>query len=104
MARIHLSPILPPQYKTQPGRPKNARKRAADEPHNPFKINRKGTTIKCGNCESFGHNARACKGPINPNRKICKKKKSQATTNDPTIIANTHTVIHSYCDKHLPLM
>ncbi|KAF7843506.1 Glycoside hydrolase, family 47 [Senna tora] len=69
--------ILPPHYKTAPGRPKKARKRAADEPQNPFRESRKGATMRCGNCGSIGHNARGCKGPVNPNRKIYKKKKKK---------------------------
>ncbi|KAF7838988.1 Glycoside hydrolase, family 47 [Senna tora] len=69
--------ILPPEYKTAPGRPKKARKRAEDEPQNPFTNTntRKGVTTKCGNCGNPGNNCRSCKGPANPNRKIYKKKK-----------------------------
>lgn len=77
--------ILPPHYKTAPGRPKKARKRAVDEPKNPFRESRKGATMKCGNCGSIGHNARGCKGPVNPNRKIYKKKKkNNKSTEEPS--------------------
>ncbi|KAF7827227.1 Glycoside hydrolase, family 47 [Senna tora] len=42
--------ILPPEYKTTPGKPKKARKRAEDEPQNPFTNanTRKGVTTKNG--------------------------------------------------------
>ncbi|KAF7820809.1 uncharacterized protein G2W53_026264 [Senna tora] len=78
--------ILPPEYKTASGRPKKARKRAEDEPQNPFtNINtRKGVTTKCKNCGKPGHNYRSCKGPANPNRKIYKKKKKSKSTGEPS--------------------
>ncbi|KAL6544076.1 hypothetical protein OROGR_010573 [Orobanche gracilis] len=65
--------ILPPNVKIAPGRPKKKRIREEGEPSNTYKISRKGTKIKCGNCKNEGHNAKTCKMPSNPNRKIYKR-------------------------------
>ena len=75
-------PCNPPIYKNAVGRPRKARKKAIDEPTNPYKITRVGQTIKCSNCGASGHNVRRCKGPLKPNRKIFKRKQFIAGTND----------------------
>ncbi|KAJ1417825.1 Transposase, MuDR, plant [Sesbania bispinosa] len=62
-------------YEITPGRPKKKRIREEGEPSNAHKINKKGTKIKCGNCNMEGHNAKTCKMPLNPNRKVYRKKK-----------------------------
>ncbi|KAJ1439028.1 Zinc finger, PMZ-type [Sesbania bispinosa] len=49
--------ILPPNVKITPGRPKKKRIREEGEPSNAHKISKKGTKIKCGNCNMEGHNA-----------------------------------------------
>ncbi|KAJ1421768.1 Transposase, MuDR, plant [Sesbania bispinosa] len=67
--------ILPPNVKIAPGRPKKKRFREEGEPSNAYKISKKGTKIKCGNCNMEGHNAKTCKMPLNPNRKVYRKKK-----------------------------
>ena len=53
------------------------RKREAGEPINAFRVSKKGTAMKCGNCLQWGHNQRTCKAPDNPNKKAYKKKKKR---------------------------
>ncbi|KAJ1406287.1 Zinc finger, PMZ-type [Sesbania bispinosa] len=67
--------ILPPNVKISPGRPKKKRIREEGEPSNAHKISTKGAKIKCGNCNMEAHNAKTCKMPLNPNRKVYRKKK-----------------------------
>ncbi|OIT06972.1 hypothetical protein A4A49_61507, partial [Nicotiana attenuata] len=64
-----VDPVLPPIYKTQPGRPKKLRKRGPDETspkepdlkkHNSLKASRKGKKKNCGTCGKTGHNSRRC--------------------------------------------
>ncbi|XP_052194908.1 uncharacterized protein LOC127802872 isoform X2 [Diospyros lotus] len=76
--KTNQNPLVAPKYNNGPGRPKKARKKAADEPINPYRVSRKGQSLKCGNCGAVGHNARGCKGVVNPNRKI--RKKNQKAT------------------------
>ena len=55
--------------------------REAREPINAFRVSKKGTAMKFGNCFQWGHNQRTCKAPNNPNKKAYKKKKKgQSTT------------------------
>jgi hypothetical protein len=42
--------ILPPVVRRAPGKPKISRRRAAEEPTNPYKLTRCGYVVKCGNC------------------------------------------------------
>ncbi|RVW19595.1 hypothetical protein CK203_116607 [Vitis vinifera] len=57
------------------GKHKKVRKREAGEPINAFRVSKKGTAMKCGNCFQWGHNQRTCKALDNPNKKAYKKKK-----------------------------
>ena len=68
-------PIKPPKFTKKVGKRKKARKREAGEPINAFRVSKKGTAMKCGNCFQWGHNQRTCKAPDNPNKKAYKKKK-----------------------------
>ncbi|KAB1226819.1 hypothetical protein CJ030_MR1G005061 [Morella rubra] len=70
-------PLQPPIWRPMPGRPKKARARADDEPHDEYHVTRKGLPIRCGKCLVVGHNARSCKKPENPNRRIYPKKSSK---------------------------
>ena len=56
-------PILPPQYKRGPGRPKKLRRREPDEDANPTKLRRTHTQNQCRNCLQHGHNRATCKNP-----------------------------------------
>ncbi|WVY91879.1 hypothetical protein V8G54_037393 [Vigna mungo] len=48
--------LLPPIYKTPPGRPKKLRRREADEPVSHTKLSKKHAIMKCSSCKEFGHN------------------------------------------------
>jgi len=52
--------IMPPIVKVQPGRPRKERRRAPNEPTNPYKISHSGVQ---------GHNYNVCHIPLNLNRK-----------------------------------
>ena len=67
--------IKPPKFTKKVGKHKKVRKREAGEPINAFRVSKKGTAMKCGNCFQWGHNQRTCKAPDNPNKKAYKKKK-----------------------------
>jgi hypothetical protein len=60
--------------RTKPGRPKKARRKEEGEEMHPYKVTRKGLAVKCGKCYQWGHNARTCKAPENPKRRIYSKK------------------------------
>ncbi|XP_059458345.1 uncharacterized protein LOC132187941 [Corylus avellana] len=75
--------ILPPIIRKASGRPKIARKRAANEPINPYKLTCSGYLVKCENCGGLGHNYNVCLVPLNPDRKRWKPKKYKPT-NDAT--------------------
>ena len=66
--QIDFDLILPPTARVQVGRPKKARKRAADEPRDANRLRRTCDTTRCSNCHEWGHNSQGCKRPINPNR------------------------------------
>ncbi|XP_014506267.1 uncharacterized protein LOC106766018 [Vigna radiata var. radiata] len=53
--------LLPPIYKTPPGRPTKLRRREADEYVTHGKLSKTNTAIRCSNCNAFGHNLRTCK-------------------------------------------
>ncbi|XP_022633464.1 uncharacterized protein LOC111241085 [Vigna radiata var. radiata] len=53
--------LLPPIYKTPPGRPKKLRRREADEPVRHTKLSKKQAIMKCSSCKEYGHNVRSCK-------------------------------------------
>lgn len=79
---------MPPVFSRLPGRPKSKRIKGIDEKQE--KTNQK----KCGKCQSFGHNARTCKGgPVALKKKKCadvqgtqskKAKTTQASTSQAT--------------------
>ncbi|KAL5810996.1 hypothetical protein ACOSQ4_027564 [Xanthoceras sorbifolium] len=52
--------VEPPQKRTKVGRPKKARRRAADEPRAPTKI----FSNKCKGCNTIGHNIRTCPNKV----------------------------------------
>jgi len=82
------SEILPPVDRVQPGRPRKARRRAPDEPTNPYKISRSGYVVTYGNCGGKGHNYKGCHLPLNPNRKRWnpKKRKTAETSSNVSLI------------------
>ena len=57
------APLAPNIYKP-PGRPPKQRKRASDEPRNPYKASRLNKPVRCGKCKKEGHNSRGCKAGI----------------------------------------
>ena len=59
----HATPVAPHVYKP-PGRPPKLRKKAPDEPRNPYRVSRMNKTIKCGKCHREGHNSRGCKAIV----------------------------------------
>lgn len=80
--------ILPPVDRVQPGRPRKVRRRAPDEPTNPYKISRSGYVVTCGNCRGKGHNYKGWHLPLNPNRKRWnqKKRKTAETSSNVSLI------------------
>ncbi|KAJ1380571.1 hypothetical protein SESBI_45910 [Sesbania bispinosa] len=59
--------ILLPIYKSSAGRPKKLHRRNPDEPQNPTKLKRGGTTTRCIGCQKLCHNSRSCTTPpMNP--------------------------------------
>lgn len=56
------TPMIKPDYKTQPGRPKKLRQLEHDEvlPPKGTKMRRVYVQLKCGLCGKQGHNARTC--------------------------------------------
>ncbi|CAL2269923.1 unnamed protein product [Prunus armeniaca] len=64
-AKTNLSPLLPPKFHKQPGRPKKTRISLAGEPSPSFNPKAKHLTrynleIKCSICKQPGHNKRKC--------------------------------------------
>ncbi|XP_065623057.1 uncharacterized protein LOC112022323 [Quercus suber] len=57
------APLAPHIYKP-PGRPPKQRKRASDEPRNPYKASRLNRLVRCGKCKKERHNSRGCKAGI----------------------------------------
>ncbi|PQQ15641.1 uncharacterized protein Pyn_00892 [Prunus yedoensis var. nudiflora] len=73
-----LPPLMPPLYYKQPGRPRNSRKKAHDEPkknHNPHKLPRYHTTLHYNNCGAEGHNRLKCNEPLRTTSTVKTKKK-----------------------------
>ena len=58
-----LTPLAPNIYKP-PGRPPKQKKRASDEPRNPYKASRLNKLVRCGKCKKEGHNSRGCNAGI----------------------------------------
>ncbi|KAL3516826.1 hypothetical protein ACH5RR_023728 [Cinchona calisaya] len=56
-------PIMAPQMRRGPGRPKKARSKAIDEPKNKTAVRRHFQQIRCSKCGNYGHNIRTCKAP-----------------------------------------
>jgi hypothetical protein len=67
-------PILSPNNRKAPGRPKVSRKKATDKPPNLYKLTRSGYVVKCANCGDLGHNYKGCHLPLNLDRKRWKQK------------------------------
>ncbi|XP_017416399.2 uncharacterized protein LOC108327178 [Vigna angularis] len=53
--------LLPPIYKTPPGRPKKLRRREADEYVSHGKLSKTNIAIRCSSCNAYEHNVRTCK-------------------------------------------
>ncbi|KAK1550793.1 hypothetical protein Q3G72_024978 [Acer saccharum] len=60
LAVLTANPILPPEKKRKPSKPKKNRKRAPDEPR---KMKR-SSGVKCSSCGAWGHNKRTCIGSV----------------------------------------
>ncbi|KAG5565102.1 hypothetical protein RHGRI_001108 [Rhododendron griersonianum] len=55
-------PLDPPPLRRSAGRPRKARKRAADEPAAGTSQSKRSQTVKCMRCKEFRHNKRTCQG------------------------------------------
>ena len=58
-----LAPLASHIYKP-PGKPPKQRKRASDEPRNPYKASRLNKPVRCRKCKKKSHNSRGCKAGI----------------------------------------
>ncbi|XP_071738935.1 uncharacterized protein [Rutidosis leptorrhynchoides] len=70
--------LLPPKVVKTAGRPKKNRRKTMDEKKpndNKGKLSRKGKTVKCGTCGTYGHNKRGCPGDSNAAGTPKKKQK-----------------------------
>ncbi|KAI8550550.1 hypothetical protein RHMOL_Rhmol06G0116200 [Rhododendron molle] len=68
---------MAPSLRRPPGRPKKARRKGVDEEKNPHLVRRTHQSLKCSNCNQYGHNTRTCKGPI-----AAKKPKAVVTSGE----------------------
>ncbi|KAG5565159.1 hypothetical protein RHGRI_001153 [Rhododendron griersonianum] len=79
--------VLPPFMRRPNGRPKKARRKAAEEAEDAgLGLFRAGRYMSCSKCLQKSHNLRSCKNPIHPNSKLLKKKnpsQSQAQQSQP---------------------
>ena len=74
--------ILPPIHKIQPRRPKiDRRRKDKDEVHNPYKMKRNQTSLRCAHCHQLGHNKRTCRSNQRPPGVAIAKGKGKVTTN-----------------------
>lgn len=101
-------PILPPLARVQVGRPKKARKRAADEKKSANKVSKSGNKQRCGNCNQWGHNSRRCSEPENPNKRIYKRKNKSVGCVDPNENATgidflSFSILAKHCRSYLSL-
>lgn len=55
---VEFPPIQPPVIVRPPGRLKNLRKKAADEPRSKYSMTRRFKLMHCGKCHKVGHNSR----------------------------------------------
>ena len=64
----HETPLLPPNIKVAPGRPKKNREKKGDvvqtRPNDPTMLKRTGTSGRCGWCREWGHNTRTCTSKV----------------------------------------
>ncbi|XP_020113667.1 uncharacterized protein LOC109727880 [Ananas comosus] len=97
---------VPWRIRRPPGRPKKLRRRAADEPLNPYKVSRMDKPIKCGNCGKEGHNLRTCTasvtGETSWQRRVRTQKEKQRATNKFSQIGEQFSVSHpitTNCDN-----
>jgi len=60
-AETGQSALLAPHIYKPPGRPPKQRKRAPDEPRNPYKASRLNRPIRYRKCKKEWHNLRECK-------------------------------------------
>ena len=58
-----VEPIQPPKYSRPPGRPRKQRKKAKEEPTNPYKLKRRYGKTKCSTCQQVGYNSKVCNNP-----------------------------------------
>jgi hypothetical protein len=87
--------IFPSNVRVQPGRIRKARRKALDEPINPYKISRNGYVVKCGNYGGQGHNYKSCSLLENLNRKRWKPRK-QKGNNTFSNVSITFSIIVFY--------
>ena len=71
--------ILRPIHKIQPGRPKiDKRRKDKDGVHNPYKMKRNQTSLRCAYCHQLGHNRRTCRSNQRPPRVAIAKGKGKS--------------------------
>ncbi|KAG5550316.1 hypothetical protein RHGRI_015318 [Rhododendron griersonianum] len=74
--------ICPPLMRRPSGRPRKARRKAAEEVEDTGTgtLSRARRYMSCSKCLQKGHNLRSCKNPIHPNSKLLKKKDLPSTS------------------------
>ncbi|GKV07426.1 hypothetical protein SLEP1_g19207 [Rubroshorea leprosula] len=94
---VGLNPVEAPIIREPPGRPRKVRKKAVDEPRNPYKVSRRNKPVKCGNCNQEGHNSRGCRAAVTGETTWQRRMRKQAekrVVNVPSYQCRTST---SYC-------
>lgn len=69
--------LEPPPLRRLPGRPRKNRRREVDDAAAGTSESRRSQTIKCSNCQHFGHNKRSCQ-----RAPVAKKKPPQRPVNN----------------------
>jgi hypothetical protein len=68
---VDSEPLVPPNVKRAPRRPKKLRKKSNDEPKS-SRMKRDQHTVRCSRCGIVGHNLTSCKGKTAADRMLAK--------------------------------
>ncbi|XVF59285.1 hypothetical protein PTKIN_Ptkin07bG0263300 [Pterospermum kingtungense] len=81
-----LDPIMPPQPRKMPGRPRKNRRRAKGEPRKkPHQLSRVGTINTCSICGAEGHNKLGCQRRGEANREVRPRMQRSQSKGDSSV-------------------